>query len=49
MESNYSKTIDFDSMFYDKEVTLNYTERVYIFTMDTVIHEENVVTTLDRL
>ena len=46
---NDSKTIDFNSMFYDKEITLHYTERVLIFTMDTVIHEKKVVTTLDKL
>ena len=43
------KTVDFSSMFYEKEITLHYTERVYVFTMDTVVHKKNVATTLDAL
>lgn len=49
IESHDDKSIDFDTMFYRKEITLHYTERVYVFTMDTVIHEKKVVTTLDEL
>lgn len=35
--------------FYEKEINLHYTEEVYVFTSDTVIHEKNVSTTLDKL
>lgn len=40
-------TIDFNSMFYGKKIILHYTERIYVFTMDTVIHKKSVETTLD--
>lgn len=35
--------------FYGKQITLHYTEQVFIFTSDTIIHEKNVNTTLDEL
>lgn len=49
MATHIDETIDFNSMFYNKKITLHYTEKVYFFTMDTVVHKKNIVTTLDEL
>lgn len=40
---------NFKELFYGKEVNLHYTEQVYVFTSDTIIHEKDVSTTLDEL
>lgn len=43
------KGIDFESAFYGKEIILHFTEKVLIFTSNTVIDKKTVKTTLDIL
>ncbi len=38
-----------DEKFYGYKISLHYTEKVYVFTSNTVINEKNVDTTLDEL
>ena len=38
-----------DQKFYGYKISLHYTEKVYVFTSNTVIKEKDVVTTLDEL
>lgn len=44
-----AKSTNFDESFFGKEVTLHYTERVYLFTSNTVIDHKTITTTLDKL
>ena len=41
--------VEFDNLFRKKEIVLHYTENVYVFTLDTVIDEKTVKTTLEIL
>lgn len=41
--------INLDELFFNKEIELHYTEKVYIFTSNTVIDKKLVKTTLDGL
>lgn len=43
------KDVDFESAFYGKEILLHFTEKVLIFTSNTVIDKKTVKTTLDNL
>lgn len=38
-----------DSKFYGYEISLHYTEEIFVFTSDTVIHKKDIVITLDEL
>ena len=44
-----NENINLDELFFDKEIELNYTEKVFIFTSNTVIDKKLVKTTLDKL
>lgn len=41
--------IDLSKLFYEKEITLEFTEKVYIFTENTRIDEQTITTTLSNL
>lgn len=43
------KDVDFESAFYGKEIILHFTEKVLIFTSNTVIDKKTINTTLDKL
>lgn len=43
------KDVDFEEAFYGKEIILHFTEKVFIFTSNTVIDKKTVKTTLDSL
>lgn len=44
-----NEDINLDELFFNKEIELNYTEKVFIFTSNTVIDKKLVKTTLDKL
>lgn len=44
-----NEEVDLSSSFYEKEITLHYTEHVYIFTSNTRIDEQTIKTTLSEL
>ncbi|MDY2812914.1 MAG: DUF4062 domain-containing protein [Dorea sp.] len=43
------KDIDFEEAFYGKEIVLHFTEKVFVFTSNTVIDKKTIKTTLDNL
>lgn len=43
------KDIDFEEAFYGKEIVLHFTEKVFVFTSNTVIDKKMIKTTLDNL
>ena len=43
------KDIDFEEAFYGKEIVLHFTEKVFVFTSNTVIDKKTIKTTWDNL
>lgn len=44
-----TNNINFDKLFFGKEIALHYTEKVYVFTSNTIVGHKTITTTLDQL